>query len=293
MVKWSIFIRSEFCLTGLHRQINYYKYLKSFKRNIVLLYLVVFFTAIFAYAYFNLFELLVGLSPRHEIKQHFLEKVKLELIVFYFLVIITFLIFAYILPYLKNHFSVFKKFAEKMTISSGILRKILFVALGVYIFTAPLFVLYSLDVGTDESTYVYTGQHYYNFNKFMIKFDNENYQIPKDMFLQNIPLVILRPFMTYSVYLIRYVTYFYSMMFVIILFLFFRKSYSTLSSLLFLTVIASYSGFVFLSGTSFGENSALLFSLISIYLFSKYYETKKSIGLHLSALLLALSIITK
>lgn len=267
--------------------------MKLLNKNTVVISILVLCTVAFLFVYLNLNELLTYLSPRHEVKEHFVEKVRFEFIVFFVFFILLYCFFVFGLPFIKKYITSINYITKGNILKEVLIKNILLYVIGVYIFIAPIFVMYSLDISTDESTYAYTGQHYYEFNKFMIKFDNDNYQIPKDMFLQNIPLIILKPFVPYTVNLMRYITYFYSMFLAVILFIFFRKSLSKLGSEIYLILAASYSGFIFLSGTSYGENSALLFSFLSIYLFSKYYDTNKLLGLHLASLFMALAVITK
>ena len=263
------------------------------KRNVI--FLILLFTVSILFYSINqyLVEFLTYFSPKNEIKLHFIDKVRHELIILYFIIVILIFVFTFILPYLRKYLLSNPNFYKNIKFNTKILKKVLLVFIVLYIVAAPIFVLYSLDISTDESTYAYTGYHYYQFNKFMIKFDNNSYLIPKDMFLQNVPLILLKPIIPYSIDVMRYITYFYSMVFVMILYFFYRINYGILSSKILLIMLASYSGFIFLSGTSFGENSALLFALTSIYLFSRYYESNKIIGLHISALLLSLSILTK
>jgi hypothetical protein len=267
--------------------------MKFIKRNILYIVSIALITISFIILNHYLAEFLTYLSPRNEVKPHFIVKVRHELLMLYIISVIILLVFPLILRNIKKYILTNPEFYKIKIFNTKQLKRILLVFTALYIFIAPIFVLYSLDISTDESTYAYTGDHYYHFGKFLIKFDNDNYIIPKDMFLQNVPLILLKPFIPYSIEVMRYITYFYSMLFVIILYYFFRKKYGTLNSNIFLLIAAFYTGFIFLSGTSYGENSALLFSLVSIYLFNQYYYSKKIIGLHLSALLLALSIITK
>ena len=177
-----------------------------------------------------LVEFLTYLSPRHEVKPHFIGKVRHELFVGYIISVILLFAFAFVLPYFRKYISSEPKFYERFKLNTSLLKKTVLVFAGLYIFIAPLFILHSLDISTDESTYAYTGYHYYQFNKFMIKFDNDTYIIPKDMFLQNIPLMVLKPFVPYSLNLMRYISYFYSMLFVVILYLYFRKKHGILYS---------------------------------------------------------------
>lgn len=267
--------------------------MKLSKRNIVYLILLMVITILFALFNQYLVEFLTYFSPKNEVKPRFIVSVRHELLVMYIISVILLFAFAFILPQLKKYILSNPECFKIFSFNTKFLKKILLVFVVLYIFIAPIVVLYSLDISTDESTYAYTGYHYYQYNKFMLKFDNDNFIIPKDMFLQNVPLMILKPFVTYSVEVMRYISYFYSMLFLILMFYFFKKSYGILNAKIYLLIIASYSGFIFLSGTSFGENSALLFAIVSIYLFAEYYASNKLVGLHLSALLLALSIITK
>ena len=267
--------------------------MKSAKKYVVYLILLIIISVLYALSNQYINEFLTYFSPKNEVKPHFVLKVKHELLVLYILSIVLIFTVAYILPILKKYLTANPDFYKRIRFNTYYLKKVILIIVVLYIFIAPIFILYSLDISTDESTYAYTGSHYYQFGKFMLKFDNDNYIIPKDMYLQNIPLILLKPFVPYSVELMRSITYFYSMMFVILLYYFLRKKYGIINSRIFLVIIASYSGFLFLSGTSFGENSALLFALVSVYLFSKYYDNQKLVGLHLAALLLSLSIITK
>jgi len=267
--------------------------MKSAKKYVVYLILLIIISVLYALSNQYINEFLTYFSPKNEVKPHFVLKVKHELLVLYILSIVLIFTVAYILPILKKYLTANPDFYKRIRFNTYYLKKVILIIVVLYIFIAPIFILYSLDISTDESTYAYTGSHYYQFGKFMLKFDNDNYIIPKDMYLQNIPLILLKPFVPYSVELMRSITYFYSMMFVILLYYFLRKKYGIINSRIFLVIIASYSGFLFLSGTSFGENSALLFALVSVYLFSKYYDNQKLVGLHLASLLLSLSIITK
>lgn len=264
--------------------------IKKFYKHLLV---ILFITLI--YYVFNKYlqEFLVYFSPNNEVKQHFVAKVRYELFFFYLILISTYLVFAFLFPFLKKRFAVLTNLSQRLSINISLIKKIFIIFASVYIFIAPLFILHLTDIGTDEATYYYSGSHYYQYDNFMIKFDNDRYVIPKDMFLQNIPLIITKPFFAYSIDLIRYISYSYSMILVIMLYLFYRNNFDRVYSKIYILLTSSFTGFIFLSGTSFGENSAMLFALSSLFLFAKYNDSDKIKGLHIPSLLLSLSIITK
>lgn len=262
-----------------------------------LLFLII-LTGVYVVVYLDLYNLLVFLSPDGSIQPHLYESGKR-------LVVLSYIVVLCIILLLKMR-SVVKSIGEKLY--NIVIHKIIPVLdfefsqpvrnsvtifLFIYIIVASLVIVFTMDVNSDEATYLYTIKHYFEYGKFLYKSYYDMNIVHYDLLGQNLVAVLLKPLTEYSIYLPRLITFGYSIAFVLLMFLYFKKNFSHTAANIFLILYSSYPGFIYLSGTAFGENIALFYFFVSMYFLHKYTIKGEKKFLIIASLTGALGLVTK
>ncbi len=242
--------------------------------------------------YLNLYSILTYLAPDHEVKAHLVSEVGHYVITLYTLFVLMIIIFS-----LRNIFVWLRlkilSAIRGIRIDFSKFENILIIILFMYILISSFITVFSFDISTDEATYIYTIQHYYEHGVFLYKTTGNEFLIPKDMFGQNLIVMLIKPFTEFSVYIPRLISYFYSIAVLFLLFFIILKNYKKTASLVFLVLFAAYPGFMFISGSSFGENIGIFYLMIGLILYSKFQSNEKYPYLILSSVFISVAILTK
>ena len=242
--------------------------------------------------YFNLYSILTFLAPDHEVKAHLVREVGSYVITLYVILILIIIIFS-LRKYLINFKILILSKLKGIHLNYNKFENILIIILLLYILISSFITVYSFDISTDESTYIYTVQHYYEKGVFLYKTAGDVYMIPKDMLGQNLIVMLIKPFTEFSIYIPRLISYFYSIAVLFLLFFVILKNYKKTASLVFLVLFAAYPGFIFISGSSFGENIGIFYLILGLIFYSKYRNKNKFQSLILSSVFLSIAILTK
>jgi|WetSurSiteA1Bulk_404760.scaffolds.fasta_scaffold05172_2 hypothetical protein len=257
----------------------------SLNKNLIIAFFLT--TMIFVVVRFYLKDILYFLSPKGYVKDHTAEKVYYIMIFLYFLSVLLLLFIAF-LPKLKTYLIKLKNYIPTVNLNRGIIKKGFTIVLYAYILISPVFITGYMDISTDESTYVNTGQNLFEKGKLLYKLDNDNYVIPKDMYIPNLAMILVKPFVTYSYLVPRIVTYVFSLTLVILLVYYFKDK-----SRIMLVLLASTPAFIFLSGTSYAENIALIPAFLSAAYLEKFFMSRKNLHILFASLFCALATLTK
>jgi len=244
-------------------------------------------TVIFGFSSFYIKEILSFASPKGYVKDHTIDTVAFILYIIYFFSVLL-LFMPLLLPKLKLLINRLNVSFGNVKINNKISDRIIKFVLFTYVVIAPLFITGSMDISTDESTYINTVQNLYDQGKLLYKLDDGSYIIPKDMFIQNVLMLITKPFVSYSYLIPRIITFISSMLLISLLVFYNRDKYKLL-----LVLLASTPAFIFLSGTSYAENIALVPALIGVTFIEKYFSSRKNIHLCIASFMIALSAMTK
>lgn len=259
---------------------------------------IIILTSVYIVVYLNLYNLLVFLSPDGNIQKHLYESGKK-------LVVLSYIVILCIILLLKMRF-VIKSIVENLyniivhkvaTVLdfklSNSIKNIITVLLFMYIIVASLIIVFTMDVNSDEATYLYTIKHYFEQGKFLYKSYYDMNIVHYDLLGQNLITVLLKPITEYSIYLPRLITFGYSLAFLILMFLYLKKAFSHTAANMFLILCASYPGFIYLSGTAFGENIALFYFFVSMYFLHRYFAEGGRKFLLIAGITGALGLVTK
>jgi len=244
-------------------------------------------TILFLVVRFYLKNILFFLSPKGYVKDHTAEKVYDILILLYILSVLM-ILFLVLLPKLKPYLLKLAVYITNTKINTGFIRIGFTFLLFAYVLISPLFITGYMDISTDESTYVNTGQNLFEKGKLLYKLDNDNYVIPKDMYIPNLAMILAKPFVNYSYFVPRIVSYvLFLILFAMLIFYFKDKR-----KILFL-LLASTPAFIFLSGTSYAENIALIPAFLSAAYLEKFFVSRKNSHIFLASMFCALATLTK
>ena len=265
---------------------------EKFKKYRISIILILTTSIVFLIIHFNLVTILNYLAPDHEVKSHLVKEIDNYLIIAYILFLLLLLIYS-----LR---SLCIKLVNKINFKSSViiqnyskLENIIIVILLLYIILSSLITVYRFDISTDEATYIYTVQHYYEKGEFLYKTSGDELIIPKDMLGQNIVVMLIKPLTHFSIYIPRLISFFYSAAILLLLFFIIRKNFKKTASLVFLVLYAAYPGFIFISGSSFGENIGIFYVILGLIFYSKYQSQNKYSHLIFSSVFLAIAILTK
>lgn len=255
-------------------------------------------TGAYVVVYFDLYNLLIFLSPDGNIQQHLYESAK-KLVLLSYIAILSIFLLLKIRSIVKSigeglYNIVIHKIIPALDFElSKPMRNSITVLLFVYIIIAPLVIVFTMDVNSDEATYLYTIKHYFEQGKFLYKSYYDMNIVHYDLLGQNLVVVLLKPLIQYSIYLPRLVTFVYSLGFVVLMFLYLKKAFSHTTANMFLMLCSSYPGFIYLSGTAFGENIALFYFFVSMYFLHRYIEKEEKRSLFIAGITGAMGMVTK
>lgn len=259
------------------------------KKNIVLSSIII----IIVVGYVFLDNLLGVLSSDHDVRNiRFFKQI-------YTASCLLVLILLYFFLYVENWLVILKKIYPQIFSFYNKKRKIIHLSVLtlvlIYIIASSLFLINRMDVSTDESTYVSTYRNYLENDRLVYSMQENNSAIPKDMIGQNLVLMLIKPFVKNAILTPRYITFFYSILLILMLCLFYYKNYGRKAVIIFLLLFASYPGFLYLSGSGFGENIAILYAIIGLGIWhsSGQYKSYRKVRYILGAAMIALSIMTK
>ena len=259
---------------------------------------VIILSAIYIPIYLNLYNLLVFISPDGNIQQHLFLSARKLVIESYVFLLFVFLLLKFrsvIRTVVESSFNIFvskitRIFNFKLSNSLKTFFSVLFF---LYIIIASLIIVFSMDVNSDEATYLYTIKHYFEHGKFLYKSYYDMNIVHYDLLGQNLIAVLLKPITKYSIYLPRLITFGYSLGFVVLMFLYLKKNFSHNTANMFLILCCSYPGFIYLSGTAFGENITLFYFFVSMYYLNRYILKKEKKFLLFAGIAGALALVTK
>lgn len=240
----------------------------------------------------NIYNILVSLSPDGEVKQHFVQSVKNKLLQIYLFILIVHIPIFFI-GILRKIYNKISDISFNFPIGNQRIKISLLTLLIIYLIVSSLIILLRFDISTDEATYIYTVKHYFDQGKFFYKLAGDIFVIPKDMFMQNIAVLILKPFIEYSYLIPRLINFSYSLIMLLLVLYYFYKKFSIDYSIVFLLLIVSYPGFIFMSASSFGENISLLFLMLGLYYLNKNKDFKIWKYIIPGVILLSLAALTK
>ncbi|MGB9696411.1 MAG: ArnT family glycosyltransferase [Ignavibacteria bacterium] len=259
---------------------------------------IIILTGVYIAVYLNLYNLLVFLSPDGNIQQHLYASVK-KLVILSYIAILCVILLLKIRSVVKSiGESLYNIVVHKITPAldfefSSSMRNFITVLLFVYIITASLIIVFTMDVNSDEATYLYTIKHYFEQGKFLYKSYYDMNIVHYDLLGQNLIAVLLKPITKYSIYLPRLITLGYSLGFVVLMFLYLKRVFSHTTANMFLILCGSYPGFIYLSGTAFGENIALFYFFVSMYFLHRYITERGKKFLLIAGIAGALGLVTK
>lgn len=243
--------------------------------------------------YLFLGSILTFLSPDGYIKKLIFFKkiyIALGLVIFLFLNSMLFVkqIRRFLLIFFQNLYSYCLE-KKKLIINISIIIIVL------YIIISGLFLINRSDVSTDESTYVSTFRNFISNNHMVYSKQDNTFAIPKDMFGQNMALILAKPFINNPILAPRYITFFYSVILLALIGFYFYKNHREKGLLVFLLLCASYPGFIYLTGSGFGEHIAILFAVsgLSLWYSSWNLQHLKTTRYFFGAAFVAIAIMTK
>lgn len=244
--------------------------------------------------YFFLKEILFCFSPDANVKVTTIMYVKkLWWAGFIVLLIInSLLLFNNFTKYLANSIkSLISYCKRKKKIFANILCFVIFL----YIFFSGIFSIKRYIVNADESTYVSTFRNYIFNNHLVYSKAEGTFAIPKDMFAQNVILILAKGLIKNPILAPRYITFIYSIILLLLMSYFFYKKIGTKGVLIFLTLCASNPALLYLTSSGFGEHIAILFLIAGLY---SWYASWEKTNFHflkvfLGASFTAIAIMTK
>ncbi|MCU0373326.1 MAG: hypothetical protein MUE56_08810, partial [Ignavibacteria bacterium] len=244
-------------------------------------------TAVFLVVYLYLKNILYFLSPKGYVKDHTVDKV-LNILILLYVMSVLMILFLALLPKFKPYLLKLTNYMVSIKINPKFIKSGFTYALYAYLLISPVLITGYMDISTDESTYVNTGQNLFEKGKLLYKLDNDNYVIPKDMYIPNLAMLLVKPFVNYSYLVPRVVSYILSVFLVILLICYFKDESKVL-----LILLASTPAFIFLSGTSYAENIALIPAFLSAAYLEKFLKNSLNKYLLLASLFCALATLTK
>jgi len=233
----------------------------------------IFLLIIIITGYFFLDKILTFLSPDRFVKK--LIVFKKMYIVFGLIIFILSNFILFIEQTRKYLFGCFKNLASYCHKKKKHIYFLTIIFLFFYILISSLFIINRLDVSTDESTYVSTFRNYISNNNLVYTKQEGAFSIPKDMFGQNIVLIIFSSLIKNPITGPRYITFAYSVILLLLLGFYFYNNYKEKGLLFFIMLYASYPGFIYLTGSGFGENISVLLGITGLYLWNSSRSSQK------------------
>jgi hypothetical protein len=264
------------------------------KRHIISLSIIAVILFLYFLVFINLKFILEALSQKGTVGEEFMIRVKGVLYILVCIAVFSVIFVTIILTIKKKLISLLKSL-KVIRISENLKNVfpylIIFVLLS-YIVVSVIIIILTSDIGTDEATYVYAARYFFEHGKFLIRLDNDVMFVLRDMFGQSIIVILLKPIINYSVTFLRLITAVHSALLLCFI-VFILNGRNKIEMAVSLLLFASFPGFLFLSGTSYGENISLLYLFLSLFLFEKYLKRKNNFTFIVSSFLLAIALLTK
>lgn len=264
------------------------KFIKSF--YIQFISSIVIFIIIYFYVNNFVEYILKFLIEGKEFSYNFITYIRDLILKFIILFLLFYFVFRYkqtFYNFISNVIMLFKKLKYKK------LFYILIFIIVVYYILLNVYLILNLDIGSDESDYLYSIKYFYLNGNFKYKFQENEYMIAKDLWPLNLIFIPLKYFIPFNIYLPRFIVFIYSLFFLIIVFLSLKNKIGLDSSLIFILLVSSSVTIYWLSSGCWGEMISLFYFSLGIIYFIQYDNTNKKKMLILSMFLFSISFISK